>query len=139
MKRLIIYDILKFVLFLLVGIGLIITGIISYTQHQEGGELCIIIGVSTLITGCSIFYDIFTSSKKIEKNILKTLDKMKKSDNIYLSEQGGIRVEQKQGFFKEFGELCNKYKVDGIKSCEYSCDGYNEQVRVIYWDGRIVE
>lgn len=64
MKRLIIYDILKFVLFLLVGIGLVITGIILYTQQQEDGELCIIIGVSTLITGCSIFFDIFTSFKK---------------------------------------------------------------------------
>lgn len=78
MKRLIIYDILKFVLFLLVGIGLVITGIISYTQQQEGGELCIIIGVSTLVAGCTIFFDIFTSFKKIEKNILKTFDKMKK-------------------------------------------------------------
>lgn len=67
MKRLIIYDILKFVLFLLVGIGLVITGIISYTQQQEDGELCIIIGVSTLITGCSIFFDIFTSFKKNKK------------------------------------------------------------------------
>lgn len=78
MKRLIIYDILKFVLFLLVGIGLVITGIISYTQQQEGGELCIIIGVSTLVAGCTIFFDIFTSFKKIEKNVLKTVDKMKK-------------------------------------------------------------
>ena len=93
MKRLIIYDILKFVLFLLVGIGLVITGIISYTQQQEDGELCIIIGVSTLITGCSIFFDIFASFKKIEKNVLKTLDKIEKSDNIYLSKQG----EEKSG------------------------------------------
>ena len=87
MKRLIIYDILKFVLFLLVGIGLAITGIISYTQQQKDGGLYIVIGVSTLITGCSIFFDIFTSFKKIEKNVLKTLDKIEKSDNIYLSEQ----------------------------------------------------
>lgn len=48
-------------------------------------------------------------------------------------------MEQKQGFFKEFGELCNKYKVDGITSCEYSCDGSNEQIRVIYCDGKIDE
>lgn len=88
MKRLIIYDISKFVLFLLVGIGLVITGIISYTQQQEGGELCIIIGVSTLVAGCTIFFDIFTSFKKNEKNVLKTLDKIEKSDNIYLPEQG---------------------------------------------------
>ena len=88
MKRLIIYDILKFVLFLLVGIGLVITGIISYTQQQEGGELCIIIGVSTLVAGCTIFFDIFTSFKKIEKNVLKTVDEIEKSDNIYLSQQG---------------------------------------------------
>ena len=88
MKRLIIYDILKFVLFLLVGIGLVITGIILYTQQQkDGGLRIVIIGVSTLITGCSIFYDIFTSFKKIEKNVLKTLDKIEKSDNIYLSKQ----------------------------------------------------
>lgn len=78
MKRLIIYDILKFILFLLVGIGLVITGIIAYTQQQKDGGLYIVIGVSTLITGCSIFFDIFTSFKKIEKNVLKTLDKMKK-------------------------------------------------------------
>lgn len=78
MKRLIIYDILKLVLFLLVGIGLVITGIILYTQQQEDGELCIIIGVSTLITGCLIFYDFFTSLKKNEKNVLKTLDKIEK-------------------------------------------------------------
>ena len=89
MKRLIIYDILKFVLFLLVGIGLVITGIISYTQQQKDGGLYIVIGVSTLVAGCSIFYDIFTSFKKIEKNVLKTLDKIEKSDNIYLSKQGG--------------------------------------------------
>lgn len=88
MKRLIIYDILKFVLFLLVGIGLVITGIISYTQQQKDGGLYIVIGVSTLITGCSIFFDIFISFKKIEKNVLKTLDKIKESDNIYLPEQG---------------------------------------------------
>lgn len=89
MKRLIIYDILKFVLFLLIGIGLVITGIIAYTQQQkDGGLRIVIIGVSTLITGCSIFYDIFTSFKKIEKNILKTFDKIKESDNIYLPEQG---------------------------------------------------
>ena len=89
MKRLIIYDILKFVLFLLVGIGLVITGIIAYThQQKDGGLRIVIIGVSTLITGCSIFFDIFTSFKKIEKNVLKTLDKIEKSDNIYLPEQG---------------------------------------------------
>ena len=93
MKRLIIYDILKFILFLLVGIGLVITGIILYTQQQKDGGLYIVIGVSTLITGCSIFFDIFTSFKKIEKNVLKTLDKIEKSDNIYLSEQG----EEKNG------------------------------------------
>lgn len=93
MKRLIIYDILKFILFLLVGIGLVITGIIAYTQQQKDGGLYIVIGVSTLITGCSIFFDIFTSFKKIEKNVLKTLDKIEKSDNIYLSEQG----EEKNG------------------------------------------
>ena len=93
MKRLIIYDILKFVLFLLVGIGLVITGIISYTQQQEGGELCIIIGVSTLVAGCTIFFDIFTSFKKIEKNVLKTVDEIEKSDNIYLSQQGEKGVE----------------------------------------------
>ena len=94
MKRLIIYDILKFVLFLLVGIGLVITGIIAYThQQKDGGLRIVIIGVSTLIAGCSIFYDIFTSFKKIEKNVLKTLDKIEKSDNIYLSKQG----EEKSG------------------------------------------
>ena len=88
MKRLIIYSILKFVLFLLVGIGLVITGIIAYTQQQkDGGLRIVIVGVSTLITGCSIFFDIFTSFKKIEKNVLKTLDKIEKSDNIYLSKQ----------------------------------------------------
>ena len=88
MKRLIIYDILKFVLFLLVGIGLVITGIIAYTQQQQDGGLYIVIGVSTLVAGCSIFFDIFTSFKKIEKNVLKILDKIKESDNIYLPEQG---------------------------------------------------
>ena len=88
MKRLIIYDILKFVLFLLVGIGLVITGIISYTQQQKDGGLYIVIGVSTLVAGCTIFFDIFISFKKIEKNVLKTLDKIEKSDNIYLSKQG---------------------------------------------------
>ena len=88
MKRLIIYSILKFVLFLLVGIGLVITGIIAYTQQQkDGGLRIVIVGVSTLIAGCSIFYDFFTSFKKIEKNVLKTLDKIEKSDNIYLSKQ----------------------------------------------------
>ena len=98
MKRLIIYDILKFVLFLLVGIGLVITGIISYTQQQEGGELCIIIGVSTLVAGCTIFFDIFTSFKKIEKNVLKTVDEIEKSDNIYLSQQGEKGVENEKNF-----------------------------------------
>lgn len=88
MKRLIIYDILKFVLFLLVGIGLVITGIISYTQQQGQGIWCIVVGVSNFIAGWTIFYDIFTSFKKIEKNILKTFDKIKESDNIYLPEQG---------------------------------------------------
>ena len=89
MKRLIIYDILKFVLFLLVGIGLVITGIIAYTQQQqEQGIWCIVVGVSTLVAGCTIFFDIFISFKKIEKNALKTLDKIEKSDNIYLPEQG---------------------------------------------------
>ena len=89
MKRLIIYDILKFVLFLLVGIGLVIIGIIAYTQQQKDeGLRIVIIGVSTLIAGCTIFYDIFTSFKKIEKNILKTVDEIEKSDNIYLPEQG---------------------------------------------------
>lgn len=89
MKRLIIYDILKFVLFLLVGIGLVITGIILYTkQQQEQGIWCIVVGVSNFIAGCSIFYDFFTSFKKIEKNVLKTLDKIEKSDIIYLPEQG---------------------------------------------------
>ena len=78
---------MKFVLFLLVGIGLVITRIIAYTHQQKDGGLRIIIGVSTLITGCSIFFDIFTSFKKIEKNVLKTLDKIEKSDNIYLSKQ----------------------------------------------------
>ena len=68
---------------------MVITGIISYTQQQKDGGLYIVIGVSTLITGCSIFFDIFTSFKKIEKNVLKTLDKIEKSDNIYLSKQGG--------------------------------------------------
>lgn len=98
MKRLIIYDILKFVLFLLVGIGLVITGIISYTQQQESGELCIIIGVSTLVAGCTIFFDIFTSFKKIEKNVLKTVDEIEKSDNIYLSQQGEKGVENEKNF-----------------------------------------
>lgn len=89
MKRLIIYDILKFVLFLLIGIGLIITGIILYTKQQQGqGIWCIVVGVSNFIAGWTIFYDIFTSFKKIEKNILKTFDKIKESDNIYLPEQG---------------------------------------------------
>ena len=56
MKRLIIYDILKFVLFLLVGIGLVITGIILYTkQQQEQGIWCIVVGVSNFIAGCTIF------------------------------------------------------------------------------------
>ena len=45
-------------------------------------------------------------------------------------------MEQKQGFFKEFGELCNKYKV---KSCKYCYSGYTEQIKVTYWDGGIVE
>lgn len=98
MKRLIIYDISKFVLFLLVGIGLVITGIISYTQQQEGGELCIIIGVSTLVAGCTIFFDIFTSFKKNEKNVLKTVDEIEKSDNIYLSKQGEKGVENEKNF-----------------------------------------
>ena len=98
MKRLIIYDILKFVLFLLVGIGLVITGIISYTQQQKDGGLYIVIGVSTLITGCSIFFDIFTSFKKIEKNVLKTVDEIEKSDNIYLSQQGEKGVENEKNF-----------------------------------------
>lgn len=94
MKRLIIYDILKFVLFLLVGIGLVITGIILCTKQQQGqGIWCIVVGVSTLVAGCTIFFDIFISFKKIEKNVLKTLDKIEKSDNIYLSEQG----EEKNG------------------------------------------
>lgn len=89
MKRLIIYDILKFVLFLLIGIGLIITGIILYTKQQQGqGIWCIVVGVNNFIAGWTIFYDIFTSFKKIEKNILKTFDKIKESDNIYLPEQG---------------------------------------------------
>lgn len=48
-------------------------------------------------------------------------------------------MEQEQGFLKEFGELCNKYKVDRIKSCEYCYSGYTEQIKVTYWDGRIVE
>ena len=99
MKRLIIYDILKLVLFLLVGISLVITGIISYTQQQKDGGLYIVIGVSTLITGCSIFYDIFTSFKKIEKNVLKTLDKIEKSDNIYLSKQGEEKSGAETRFF----------------------------------------
>ena len=100
MKRLIIYDILKFVLFLLVGIGLVITGIIAYThQQKDGGLRIVIIGVSTLITGCSIFYDIFISFKKIEKNVLKTLDKIEKSDNIYLSKQGEKKSGTKTRFF----------------------------------------
>lgn len=89
MKRFIIYDILKFVLFLLIGIGLIITGIILYTkQQQEQGIWCIVVGVNNFIAGWTIFYDTFTSFKKIEKNILKTFDKIKESDNIYLPEQG---------------------------------------------------
>ena len=77
MKR--IYDILKFVLFLLVGIGLVITGIILCIKQQQGqGIWCIVVGVSTLVAGCTIFFDIFISFKKIEKNVLKPLDKMKK-------------------------------------------------------------
>ena len=67
MQRLIIYDISKFVLFLLVGSGLVITGIISYTQQQEQGIWCIVVGVSNFIAGWTIFYDIFTSFKKNKK------------------------------------------------------------------------
>ena len=64
MKRLIIYDILKFVLFLLIGIGLIITGIILYTQQQGQGIWCIVVGVSNFIAGCTIFLP-FKKNKKI--------------------------------------------------------------------------
>lgn len=41
----------------------------------------------------------------------------------------------KENFIKEFGELCNKYKINAISKMVYEDNGIDEIVTIIYTNG----